>query len=192
MALLGTLECLYSSPIDSHSFLSPWLVSQLLTVCFLLPSPCCTGWCRQPGVQVLGSRWGWHSSWHSLTNHSAANFESTCPSAFSSHLVIEGFLLFVGGFFLFFLIGRKPKPVLCKPDSPGAAQLCDRSQREEQTHHAGQAISVRLAAMKTDSQAVKAGDGGDSNCCWPGRTPISLLHWQIPQRNTAHKPSIHV
>lgn len=97
-----------------------------------------------------------------------------------------------GFFSFFFLIGRKPKPVLCKPDSPGAAQLCDRSQREEQTHHAGQAISVRLAAMKTDSQAVKAGDRGDSNCCWPGRTPISLLHWQIPQRNTAHKPSIHV
>lgn len=95
-------------------------------------------------------------------------------------------------FFFFFLIHRKPKPMLWQPDPPGAAPLCDRSQGEEQTHQAGQAISMPLAEMNTDSQAVKAGGRGDSNCCWPGRTPISLLHWQIPQRSTAQKPSIHI
>jgi len=42
-------------------------------------------WC----AGAAGPAGSTHSSWQILSNCSAANFESTCPSAFSSHLVFE-------------------------------------------------------------------------------------------------------
>lgn len=60
-----------------------------------------------------------HSSWQILSNCLAAASESTCPSAFYSHL-----------FFIFNFLWQKiclSKTVLCKADSPVTVQLCYRS-----------------------------------------------------------------
>lgn len=76
-------------------------------LCFLPPSTLLhllvkPAWC----AGAAGPAGYVHSSWQILSSCSAANFESTCPSVFSSHLVFEGvfLLLFVG--FVFFP-GRK-------------------------------------------------------------------------------------
>lgn len=95
---------------------------------FLLPSTLLRllvkpAWC----AGAAGPAGSVHSSWQILSNCSAANFESTCPSAFSSHLVFELFLSFVG--FGVFLLAGNPlsKTVQAKPDSPVTVQLCYRS-----------------------------------------------------------------
>lgn len=160
----------HSSSIYSHSFLLHWLASQLFAVAcaFCFPPLCCACWWSQPGVQAPMV----------LSSCLAANVESTCPSAFCSHLVFELFLLFWG--FLLLLAGNPPaKMVLGKPGSPVSVQLCTGHKERNGTKPScwtsnfceTPGLCLRLWRQKT-KRTITVG--------WLGRTPISLLHWQPP------------
>lgn len=101
-----------------------------------------------------------HSSWQIFSNCLAATSESTCPSAFYSHL-----------FFIFNFLWQKiclSKTVLCKADSPVTVQLCYRSYREEQNHQ----ICWRCNFCETHRlclQLWRQGTEGAAIDGWPGR-----------------------